>query len=170
MHETDILHEGKFWVTVAVIIFFILFGKKLWQVLVGMLDKRTEAVQLELDEASRLRREAEAMLTEAQTARDAALRDARALLESAKAEAARVAEQAAADAATAAERRQRMALDRIAAAEQAAVRDVRNAAAEVAVQAARDILRGGAAAEHDVALIDHAISGLPRALSGRRAA
>lgn len=170
MHETDLLHEGKFWVTVAVVIFFVLFGKKLWQVLTGMLDKRTEAVQLELDEASRLRREAEAMLTEAQTRRDEALRDAKALLESAKAEAARVAEQAAVDATTAAERRQRMALDRIAAAEQAAVRDVRNAAAEVAVQAARDILRGGAAAERDAALIDHAIAGLPGALSGRRAA
>ena len=63
-----------------------------------MLDKRAAAVRAELDEAQRLRSEAEAMLAKRQARREAALTEARALLDGAQTEAARLSQAAAADA------------------------------------------------------------------------
>ena len=63
-----------------------------------------------------------------------------------------------------------MAIDRIAAAEKAAVDDVRLAAADIATTAARQVLAEDLTAEADARLIDHAITQLPAALAPRRAA
>ena len=161
--------EPRSWVAIAFVIFFVLFGSKLWKALSGMLDKHASAVRAELDEAGRLRSEAEAMLVDARKRREAALTDARAMLDAARAEAARVAEQAATDAEAAGRRREQMAMDRIAAAEKAAVTDVRLAAADLAARAAGEVIAATLSAEGDAPIIDRAIAGLPSAL-GRRAA
>ena len=63
-----------------------------------------------------------------------------------------------------------MAMSRIAAAEKAAVDDVRIAAAEAAAAAARTVISEGLTAQADGVLVDQAINGLPAALAGRRAA
>jgi F-type H+-transporting ATPase subunit b len=163
-HDETFWGNPRTWVGVAFVIFFLLFGRKLWAALAGMLDARANLVRAELDEAARLRRDAEAMLAEATAAREKALTDAKALLEAAKHEAERVAAAAAADAEAATKRRERMAVERIAAAEKAAIDDVRNTAAEVATAAARAVIATGLSAEADAALIDHAIASLPAAL------
>ena len=92
------------------------------------------------------------------------------MLDNARSEAQRVGEAARAEAASSATRREHMALDRIAAAEKAAVSDVRLAAAELAGRAAERILTESFSADADSALIDRAIQGLPAALASRRAA
>jgi F-type H+-transporting ATPase subunit b len=171
MHYAEsFLGEPRNWVVLAFILFFVLFGRKLWSALAGMLDARTAAVKAELDEASRLRREAEAMLRDAEQQRADALTDAKALIEGARAEANRLSAAAAAEAEAAARRREQMAIDRIAAAEKAAVDDVRVAAADVATAAARQVLAEGLDADADARLIDQAITQLPAALAARRAA
>jgi F-type H+-transporting ATPase subunit b len=170
MHEESFFANPRTWVAVAFIIFVVIFGAKLWKVLAGMLDKRTEAVRAELDEASRLRREAEAMLADASARREAALADAKALLEGARAEALRLAKAAADDAEASARRREKMAMDRITAAEKAAVDEVRVAAAEVACIAAEKVIREGLSPEAGAQLVDQAIASLPTALAPRRAA
>ena len=163
-------HEESFWsdprsfVALAFVIFFVIFGRKIWGVLTGMLDKRADEVRAELAEAQRLRQEAEAMLRSANQQREAAITDAQALLTGAKSEATRLANAAAADAEASAKRREQMAMDRIAAAEKAAIDDVRMIAADVATTAAREIIRNGLSAEADAALVDRAITGLPAAL------
>ena len=63
-----------------------------------------------------------------------------------------------------------MAVDRIAAAEKAAVDEVRLTAAEVATVAARQVIAEGLSADADARLIDHAITQLPSALAQRRVA
>lgn len=170
MHEASFFAEPRTWVAIAFIIFFVLFGRRLWAALAGMLDKRTEQVRAELAEAQRLRQEAEAMLADARRQREAAVAEARTLLARAGEEAARVAREAAADAAAAAQRRERMAMDRIAAAEKAAVDEVRTLAAEIAAEAAERAIREGLGDQADARLIDHAIGTLPTALAQRRAA
>ena len=110
------------------------------------------------------------MLRDAETRRAEALREAQALIEGAKAEAGRVAAAAAAEAEASARRREQMAMDRIAAAEKAAVDEVRLTAVEVATAAARQVIAEGLSAEADSRLIDHAITQLPGALAGRRVA
>ena len=170
MHFTGALANPETWVALAFIIFFLLFGRKLWVALAGMLDRRTEAVKQELAEAARLKQEAQALLADARQRREQAIEEAKKTLEGAQAEAARLAEAAAQDARTAAARRERMAMDRIAAAEKAAVTEVRAAAVEIATSVAERVLRSGFDAAADAPLIDHAIATLPAALSRRAAA
>lgn len=169
-HDTGLLTDPKTWIAIAFLIFFALAGRKFWASITGILDQRTESIRAELEEASRLRREAEIMLQDARTRREEALQDARRMLDTARAEAVRVGEAARAEAAASATRREQMAMDRIAAAETAAVTDVRMAAADIAARAAHEVIRNGFTAEADARLIDRAIQGLPAALASRRAA
>jgi F-type H+-transporting ATPase subunit b len=170
MHQESFFGDPRNWVVIAFFLFFILFGKKLWGALAGMLDARTTSVRAELEEASRLRKEAAVMLRDTEKRRADALADAKALIEGARAEAGRVTSAAAAEAEASAKRREQMAIDRIAAAEKAAVDDVRVVAADVATTAARQIMAEGLTAEADAKLIDQAIAQLPAALASRRAA
>ena len=171
MHEdVSFFAEPVHWVVLAFFLFFIIFGRKLWRALADMLDARAASVRAELDEAARLKSEAEAMLKEAGATRAKAQADAKTLIEGAAAEAARVAEAARAEAEASAKRREQMALDRIAAAQKQAVDEVRTAAAEVATTAARQVIAEGLSPESSAALIDQAIARLPAALAARRAA
>ena len=163
-HEESLLQDPRTWVAVAFVIFFVLFGRKIWAALTKILDDRAAAVRAELEEASRLRHEAEAMLRDAETRRAQAVKDAQALITGARAEAARVAAAASADALASASRREKMALDRIAAAEKAAIDEVRLVAAEIATEAARQVIAEGLSHEAGDRLIDTAISQLPTAL------
>ena len=169
MHAESLFADPKNWVVVAFFLFFILFGAKLWGALAAILDARTISVKAELEEASRLRREAEAMLADAEQQRANALTEAKTLIERARTEADRLAAEAAAEAEAAAKRRERMAIDRIGAAEKAAVDDVRLTAADIATSAARQVISDGLSADADSRLIDQAISQLPAALSRRAA-
>ena len=169
MHES-LLADPRFWVAVSFLLFFVIFGKRLVSAVLSLLDGHTATVRARLDEAARLRNEAEAMLADAQARRATAETEAVALVENAQRQAMRVAESARAEAAAAATRRERMALDRIAAAEKAAVTEVRQAAVDVATEAAAKVMARGLPTDADAALIDRAIAGLPAALSGRRAA
>jgi F-type H+-transporting ATPase subunit b len=170
MQEESFFAEPRVWVAIAFILFFVLFGRKLWSALTDMLDARGAQVRANLEEAARLRREAEAMLRDAEQRRTEALVEAKALIAGAQAEAARVSAAAMADAEASAKRREQMAVDRIAAAEKAAVDEVRLTAAEVATVAARQVIAEGLSADADARLIDHAIMQLPSALAQRRVA
>ena len=170
MHNESLLTNPKAWIAVSFVIFFALAGRKLWAQLTSLLDGRALAIRAELDEATRLRDEAEAMLADARFRREQALAESERMLENAHAEAALVGEAARAEAASSAARRERMALDRIAAAEKAAVADVRLAAADIAARAAQEVIAQGLDAGVDAGLIDRAIQGLPAALGSRRAA
>jgi F-type H+-transporting ATPase subunit b len=169
-HTYGFWDNPKTWVAVAFVIFFVLFGSKLWAAITGILDKRAEQVRDELAEAQRLRTEAEALLKDARARREQALVDAKALMDGARTQAAQLAAAAAAEADASAPRRERMAVDRIATAEKAAVDEVRNVAAEVAATAAERVIRDTLSPEAGAALVDRAIASLPTALAPRRAA
>jgi len=169
-HHESFFAEPRNWVVLAFVLFFLLFGRVLWRALAGMLDNRAALVKAELEEAARLRREAEAMLQEAEKQRAQALAEAKTLIAGAQAEATRVAAAAAAEAEASSRRREQMAMDRIAAAQKAAVDEVRLAAADVATAAARQVIAQGLSQTEDATLVDQAITQLPTALAQRRAA
>jgi F-type H+-transporting ATPase subunit b len=158
------LHNPEFWVLVSFVIFFGIFGLRLWRALAGLLDGRSAAIRTELDQAAKLRAEAEAMLEAARQDRDIAIAEARQMLDRSRAEAARITEAAHADAEAAAKRRERMAMDRIAAAEAAAITEIRQTAASMATEAARMVIGQGLGDTEDAAIVDAAIADLPRAL------
>ncbi len=162
--DWEFLSDSKVWVAIAFVVFFIVFGKKLWVPLAALLDSRADLVRNELEEAARLRREAENMLREARLQRDQAAEESQRLIAGAQSEAQRLAAAAAQEAEVSARRREQMALDRIAAAEKAAVDQVRLTAADVATTAARQVIAEGLSPEADSTLIDTAIRQLPAAL------
>jgi F-type H+-transporting ATPase subunit b len=155
--------HGTFWVFISVVIFALLFGKKILGPVSKALDGRGEAIRLSLEEAARLKVEAEAMLASARIKRDEALAEAQEIL------ALRMAAELAAEAETRARARERMVTERIAAAEASAITEVRAAAVEIAIAATAQALREGLGAAQDAALVDRAIANVPTALAARAA-
>jgi len=135
------LMEAETWVAVAFVIFlavlgwFGVFGK-----LIAALDKRSAGIRNELDEARRLKEEAQAVLAQYQQKRGEAEREAEDIVTAARAEAERLADEAHAKVEDFVARRTKMAEQKIAQAETQALADVKAAAAEAAVAAAEKIL------------------------------
>ncbi len=57
-----LLHDTSFWVGVAFVIFVVLAWRPLSRTLVTALDERAETIRNNIDEATRLREEAQALL------------------------------------------------------------------------------------------------------------
>ncbi len=159
-----LLLDPEFWVLVSFVLFIVLFGAKLWGGITGMLDGRANTIRAELAEAQRLRAEAEKMLVDARQARTEALAEAEQMLTRSRTEAAHVAQAASVEAEASAKRRERVALDRIAAAEKSAIADVRQTAADIATSAARAVIAQGLGGDVETTILDNAIADLPRAL------
>jgi F-type H+-transporting ATPase subunit b len=133
--------EAEFWVAVAFVIFVGVLGYfGAHKVLVKGIDDRRDRIKAELDEARRLKEEAQALLAGYERKQHEIEREAQAIIASAKAEAERLAAEAAARIEEFIARRTKMAQDKIAQAEAQALADVRAAAADAAVAAASSIL------------------------------
>ena len=135
------MFEAEFWVAVAFVIFVgILIYVGVPKMLTKALDDRAKRVQAELDEARRLKEEAQKLLAEYKAKQRQADEEAVAIIEGAKAEAERIAAESKIKMEEFVARRTKMAETKIAQAEAQAVADVRAAAAEAAVAAAEKIL------------------------------
>src|SRR5829696_6714046 len=133
--------EAEFWVAVAFVIFVgILIYVGVPKMLTNALDDRAKRVRTELDEARRLKEEAQKLLAEYRAKQRQADQEAVAIIEGAKAEAERIAAESKVKMEEFVARRTKMAETKIAQAEAQAVADVRAAAAEAAVAAAEKIL------------------------------
>ena len=136
------MFDESFWVAAAFVIFlgvlgyFGVFGK-----LIEALDHRRDRIKSELDEARRLREEAQTLLAHYQQKQKEAESEAAAILTGAKADAERMAIEAEQKMNDFVARRTKMAETKIAQAEAQALADVRTAAADAAVAAAERILK-----------------------------
>jgi F-type H+-transporting ATPase subunit b len=149
------------WVAAAMIVVIaIMLWKKVPAVIGAALDKKIAAIREQLDEAARLRSEAEALKAEYEARAKAAAGEAEAMLAHARDEADQIVTQAKADASSLIERRGKMAEDKIAAAERAAIAEVRAKAANAAATAAAKLIVDRHDASADKALVDKTISGL----------
>ena len=144
-------------------VFAILIWKKVPAAIGKALDAKIAAIREQLDEAAALRQEAEALKAEYQVKADAAEAEAAAMIERAHVEAEAIITKANADAAALVERRARMAEDKIAAEERAAIAGLRATAASAASQAAAKLIAERNDAASDAKLVDSAIAGLGKA-------
>jgi F-type H+-transporting ATPase subunit b len=139
------LMETENWVALGFLCFLgLLAYLGVHRKLVDSIDARQGRIKSELDEARRLREEAQALLAEFERKGCDAETEAAAIIASAKAEAERLAGEAKTKAEDFVTRRTKMAEAKIAQAESQAVSDVRSAAAEAAVTAAEKILAAAA--------------------------
>ncbi len=154
----DATQWATFWVFLGLLVVLgIMVYLKVPGMLVKALDQRAEKIRADLDEARRLRDEAEALLKEYQRKRDQAEAEAEAIVTQAKHEA----EAFAAEAHTRIEdyvaRRTKAVEARIAQAEQQAVAEVRSRAIDVATAAAGRILAEEAKGKTGETLIERSI-------------
>lgn len=149
------------WVALSMIVVIaIILWKKVPAAIAASLDKKIAGIRTQLDEASKLRAEAEALKAEYEKKGAAAAGEAASIVEHAHAEAALIVAKAKTDAETLIARRSKMAEDKIAAAERAAVAELRAKAATAAAVAAAHIIGEKLDAGTDKALVDRTISTL----------
>ncbi len=135
------LRNTNFVVLIAFLLFVgVLIVLKVPSMLAGMLDKRSDAIRAELDEARALREEAQTVLASFERKQAEVAEQAERIVAHAKEEAKIAAEVAKADLEKSIARRLAAADDQIASAEAAAVRSVRDRAVQVAVAAAGDVI------------------------------
>ena len=123
----------------------------------GLLDARADRIRNELDEARRLREEAQTLLASYERKQKEVEGQAEAIVANAKAEAERAAEQAKTDLEASIKRRLKAADDQIASAEASAVKEVRDTAANIAVKAASTVIAKNMTSTNGNALIVDAI-------------
>jgi len=151
------------WVAVAALIVLAIFlWKKVPAAIGRMLDTRIAAIRTQLDEASKLRAEAETLRAEYETRAKTAQAEAATMREHAHQEAHQILVKAKADAEALMARRAKMAEDKIAAAERAAIAEVRARAADTAAKAAGLLIQQQHGADADRNLVDRSIAGLGR--------
>ena len=134
--------------------------KKVPAMIAGALDKQIAGIKQQLDQATALRAEAEAIKTEYEAKAKQAAIDAEAMKASAEEEAKLIVARAKSDATALIGRRAQAAEEKIAAAERAAIADVRKKAASAAAAAAAQLIAVHHDAKADAALIDQSIASL----------
>jgi F-type H+-transporting ATPase subunit b len=137
--------ETEDWVAIAFLCFLgLLAYLGAHRKILGALDARSARIKAELDEARRLREEAQALLAEFQRKGREAESEAEAIIAGAKVEAERIASEAKTKMEDFVARRTKMAETKIVQAEAQALADVRAAATDAAVAAAEKILAASA--------------------------
>ena len=156
--------DNTFWTLVALIIFLagVIYLRVPGRV-TKSLDERADRIASELDEARKLREEAQVLLASYQRKQREAEAEAADIVEAAQHEAKRLIEETRADLAAQLERRTKIAEEKIAQAEAQAMAEVQAVAADTAVEAARTLISQKIDASADAKLVDADIA----ALSGK---
>ncbi|MBU6155964.1 MAG: ATP F0F1 synthase subunit B [Alphaproteobacteria bacterium] len=158
---SGVFGDPTFWVGVGTALFVLLLIRLKVPAQVGaMLDARAAAIKAELEEARRLRAEAEALLADYKKKTANAADEAQAIIDAAKAAADRMAADAKVALQQQIERRAKMAEQKIAQAEADALAEVRAAATAAASAAAREVIAKRMTDARGDALIDSAIAEL----------
>ena len=132
--------DPTFWVAVAFVIFVIAVFKPIKAALIGGLDAKIKEIRQEVEEAEKLREEAQSLLASYQRQQRDALAEAEQIISQAEAEAERLKEQAEEVMAATIKRREEQAVQRISQAEASAVQDVRDQAVELAIGVATKLI------------------------------
>lgn len=145
-------------VAMLVLLAIVFFVAKAHKTIAGGLDTRIAAIRTQLDEAKRLRAEADALREEYAEKIRFAEQDAQAMIRTAEHEAAAILETARVEGEALVARRQRMAEDKIAGAERDALAQVRIRAAQAAAEASRTIIAQQHGREADRRMTDEVIA------------
>jgi len=157
----ELLQDAHFWEAVGLAILLIgLIYLKVPGMALAALDARATKIQAQLDEATKLREEAERLLAEIKTQREASEHQAASIVAMAREEAARLGEEAKVKLEEQIKRRGLLAERRIALAETQAAAEVKAAAADLAAQVAEAVLAARLAAAQSDPMIDPAVAAL----------
>jgi len=160
-HEATLLGlNAEDWVYVAISIFLIVavFVMKAPSKITTALDAQIAETRKHLDEAAALRAEAEALLADARRKHEESGKEAEGLLQHARHEAETLVAKAEAETTALIARREKMAQDKIGAAERSAIEELRGKTAQAAASAARGLIAESYTAAADKAQVDSVIA------------
>lgn len=160
----EFLHSPTFWVAIAFVVFVIVVFKPLRNAATGALDDKIAQIRNEIEEAQRLREEAQSTLASYQLKQRDAAQEVEAMMAQAKSEAEAHRKNAEAALATMLKRQEQSAMEKIQQAEASAVQEIRDRAVTVALAATVTLLEEKLAGASGDALIDDAIKALPARL------
>jgi len=155
----------ELWLLIALLILLAIIYKPLTRMIFGALDGHAAHVRSELEEAKRLREEAQSLLAEHQRKLAAGKDQAQAIVEHARAEVQRQTQRHAVELEATLQRRTEQAMDRIAREEQRAVQEVRTQAATLAIRTTERLLAEELDGQRARTLLDDAIAEIGRKLS-----
>ena len=164
-HAGPFYADPHFWAGMAFVAVVLIIAKMAGAKICSVLDDRSQAIQNRLDEARRLREEAQMLLAEYQRKQRDAAGEAQAVLDRARNEAAKLKEEAAKALEERVAAAERQAMMRISVAEEQAKREVKNLAIDIATAAAAEVLAKRLSTDAADALIEKAISDLPDKLA-----
>ena len=152
--------DPETWILVGFAIFAVLAIRYLVPMIGKMLDNRAATIRNQLEQASRLRAEAQEMLAEYQREQQDLLKQAEEIVMNAKRDAAELRERAAEELKAAIDRRSQQAEEKIARAETEAVTAIRTHIVESATDMARDMLAQKAQSQTDEQMVASAIEAI----------
>jgi F-type H+-transporting ATPase subunit b len=155
-------HNTTLWVAFAFAIFLVIFAKFAVKPILSALDKKIAEIKTDIETADRLKHEAAALLADFQKKQQEAQASAAQIIEQAKASAAGVQKAAEKELAETMARRESQLADRLKRMEDKAIADIQNHAAELAMQATREIV---AKTLDDKKLIDNAIQSVGKSFN-----
>jgi len=165
-YNTAFYQDSRFYILVALVLFFgLLIWKGVHKAIAKGLDDRAATISNDLDEARRLREEAQTLLASYHRKQSEAEKLAEDIVAQARKDAESMASDARAQLAAKLERRTQVAEEKIAAAEAQALNDVKARAAELAVEAAETILRKDLKAADHTRLINEGLKQMGSALN-----
>lgn len=158
--------DPAFWVAVAFIGFLALVTYlKAPQLIASKLDERAASIKAELDEAQKLREDAQALFADYQRQQRDALKTAEGIVARAKEDADILKKESIAELEASLTRRQELAEAKIRQAEEKAVAEVQNIAIDVAIAAAGKLMAAGLKDDQSDALVDKSIKDLSTQLN-----
>ena len=158
------MHDPAFWTALAFVIFVVVMFRPLKKALLAGLDSRIEQIRKEVEEAQRLREEAQTLLASYQRKQREAAQEAETIVKQAKEDAAIHRAEAEKALEELLKRQEALAVDKIAQAEAAAVQEVREIAVDLAIAATEKILAEKVRGDLSDRLVDKAIGELPQKL------
>jgi len=151
----------EFWVSIAFVLTVGAAGKTVFKKITAALDERSEGIRNQIEEATRLREEAQELLASYERKQRDAIEEARQIGARAQSEAEYLTKKAEDNLKNMLGRRERQAKERIAQAEATAIDQIRAAAIDVALEASKRLLAEKITGGKADALIASAIEELP---------
>ncbi len=150
-------HDPTFWVAVAFLLFIGALFKPVKKILLSGLDKRSEQIREELDQALRLKEEAQELLSSYQRQQQEVEKEAQAIIKEAESEAKLIAQKAEKDLEENLNKRIDMAMQKISAYEASVLQEIREKALDATTAAVTEAIKKQVSSDKANALIESSI-------------
>ena len=160
------MESPSFWVAISFGLFIIVFARPVWKFVTIALDKRIKEIKDSIDEATKLREEAQDLLASNKRKVVAVEKEVDDIVNKAREEAENIKSKLGTELETSLKNRQKIANDRISQAESEAIESIKQMNVEIAIKATEELLQKRLDSIENLKMIDEAIEELPNKLVG----